>query len=113
MAIEKLRGFIADHNAEIISVDENQVSMKLNVTYSRGGRRRADQQMAIRVQLTLSEGREESSGRRGRIRTNVHAQLQPIRNRDRRGQEVAICFSQVINSLRSYLMGELKRSDVV
>ncbi|WP_186775779.1 sensor domain-containing diguanylate cyclase/phosphohydrolase [Rubripirellula tenax] len=111
LVIEKLRGFIADHNAEIISVDENQVSIKMNATYSRGGRRRADQQMALRVQLTLSESREERSTGRSFNRTNVHAQLQPIRNRDRRGQDVAACFSQVINSLRSYLMGELMRPD--
>ncbi len=112
LAIEKLRGFIADHDAEIICVDENQVSMKLSVTYSRGGRRRVDQQMSIRVQLTLSEGRDETIQRRGAIHTNVHAQLRPIRNRDRRGQEVQACFSQVVTSLRSYLMGELKRSDL-
>ncbi len=113
LAIEKLRGFIADHKAEIISVDENQVSMKLNATYTRGGRRRADQQMAIRVQLTLSESRCESESRRVGNRTNVHVHLQPIRNRDRRGHEVAACYSQVTNSLRSYLMGELKRAESV
>ncbi|QDT03765.1 putative diguanylate cyclase YdaM [Rubripirellula lacrimiformis] len=112
LAIEKLKGFIADHKAEVIHVDEDQVSLKLNVTYSRGGRRRADQQMAVNVQLTLSEGRKECENRRGVMTTNVHVRLQPIRNRDRRGQEVAACFAQVINSMRSYLMGELKRSDL-
>ena len=113
LAIEKLRGFIADHHAEIISVDENQLSMKLNAFYSRGGRRRADQQMQIRVNLTLSESCGDGEPRRGVRRTNVHVHLQPIRNRDRRGEEVQACFSQVINSLRSYLMGELKVSEPV
>lgn len=111
LAIEKLRGFIADHHAEILSVNENQLSMKLNAIYSRGGRRRADQQMQIRVMLTLSETRVEMEPRRSGKRTNVHVHLQPIRNRDRRGDEVKACFSQVINSLKSYLMGELKSSD--
>jgi diguanylate cyclase (GGDEF)-like protein/PAS domain S-box-containing protein len=112
LAIEKLRGFIADHHAEIISVDENQLSLKLNAFYSRGGRRRADQQMQIRVKLTLSEARGESEPRRSGKRTNVHVHLQPIRNRDRRGEEVQACFSQVLSSLRSYLMGELKASEL-
>ena len=119
LAIEKLRGFIADHRAEIISVKENQVAIKLNAYYTKGGRRRADQQIAIQVSLTLSDALIERSGsdtrsvRKASVsHTNVHVHLQPIRNRDRRHREVAVCFNQVLNSLKSYLMGEVTRCDV-
>lgn len=112
LAIEKLRGFIADHNAEIISVKENHVSLKLNAIYSHGGRRRVDQQMAIRATLTLSELRQQADGRWTASKTNVHVRLHPIRNRDRRGREVSECFKQVVKSLKSYLMGELQSSDL-
>lgn len=110
LAIEKLRGFIADHNAEIISVEENQVTMKVKAVCSRGGRRRVDQQIALHAQLTLSElhGEEKSHGP---CQTNVHINLKPIRNRDRRGPELSGCFTQLVMSLRSYLMGELRKTD--
>ena len=116
LAIEKLRGFIADHGAEIMVVRENQVSIKVNATYSSGGRRRVDQRMAIEVQLTLSETAQIRNGNAAATKnapsyTNVHVNLRPIRNRDRRGREVSACYRQVISSLRSYLMGELKRKD--
>ncbi len=107
LAIEKLRGFIADHDAEIISVRENHVSIKLNALYG-GGRRRVDRQIAMRVQLTLSEVRTKEPLARRPIKTNVHIHLQPIRNRDRRNQELTACFTRVISSLRSYLMGEIQ-----
>ena len=117
LAIEKLRGFIADHGAEIIVVKENQVSIKVNATYTSGGRRRVDQRMAIQAQLTLSETPDTRSpqygtGRKSPSLTNVHVNLCPLRNRDRRGRDVKECYSQVVNSLRSYLMGEVMRSEV-
>jgi diguanylate cyclase (GGDEF)-like protein/PAS domain S-box-containing protein len=116
LAIEKLRGFIADHGAEIIVVKENQVSIKVNATYCSGGRRRVDQRMAIQAQLTLSEtaqdrGAAAKPGKSLRSLTNVHVNLKPLRNRDRRGRDVSACYSQVISSLRSYLMGELKQQE--
>jgi diguanylate cyclase (GGDEF)-like protein len=111
LAIEKLRGFIADHKAEIINVNENHVSLKLQAICSVGGRRRADHQIALRVQLTLSEVRQDATEHKCHCKTNVHISLQPIRNRDRRGSELATCFAQVVASLRSYLMGEIQRPD--
>ncbi len=108
LAIEKLRGFIADHNAEIINVTENQVSLKVNAIYSSGGRRRVDQQIALRAQLTLSESLATVQGTTGSvIQSNVHINLQPIRNRDRRNRDLAACMDQVVASFRSYLMGEI------
>ena len=112
ITIEKLRGFIADHKAEIISVNENQVSLRLNAIYARGGRRRADHHFSIRVEMTLSEVREEGSPPWVHSKTNVHVHLQPIRNRDRRNGELSICYAQVIASLRSYLMGEVQHEEM-
>ena len=110
LVVEKLRGFIADHNAEIISVTENQLSLKVNAICSVGGRRRIDQQIALRAQLTLSET-QESVPRTGESfpRANVHISLEPIRNRDRRNRELAVCMEQVIAGLKGYLVGEIVR----
>ncbi len=112
LAIEKLRGFIADHNAEIISVNENQVSIKLNSLYSPGGRRRIDTQIALRVELTLSELKQDKPTALTPSKTNVHVILQPVRNRDRRSSELEACFGQVLASLRSYLMGVIQQLEL-
>jgi diguanylate cyclase (GGDEF)-like protein len=113
LTIEKLRGFIADHNAEIISVNEDQVSLKVNAICSTaGGRRRIDQHIALRAQLTLSESKSDIVGTGtgvGFVSTNVHVRLQPIRSRDRRNEQLSVCSRQLAASLRSYLMGELVR----
>lgn len=109
LTVEKLRGFIADHNAEIIDVIENQISMKINVVCSDGGRRRADRHLAIRVRLTLSEIELENSPVRSI--TNVKINLRPFRNRDRRNSELAECFNQVVSSLKSYLIGEIQSKE--
>ena len=109
MAIEKLKGFIADHDAEIISVNESQVSLKINALCPTGGRRRADQRISMTVQLTLSEARPDELGalRHGGAFTKVHSILAPLRSRDRRKREYQGCVDQLICSLKSYLMGEI------
>ena len=107
LAIEKLRGFIADHAAEIIRVNENHVSLRLDSISSLAGRRRADQQISLRVEMTLSEVVIENATALTPSKTNVHISLQPIRNRDRRNAELADCFEQVRDSLKSYLMGQI------
>ncbi len=109
LAIEKLKGFIADHEAEILTVAENQVSLRVNAICTIGGRRRIDQQIALNALLTLSEAKPdlESRKRGAGLNTKIHVQLKPVRNRDRRSRELAVCSDQVIASLRSYLMGEI------
>lgn len=111
LTIAKLRGFIADHDAEIISVNENHVSLRLNAVCGPGGRRRADHQISLRVQMTISEVCKDVAHTRGPSKTNVHVCLQPIRNRDRRNGELSTCFTQVMSSLCSYLMGEIRHND--
>lgn len=112
LAIDKLRGFIADHSAEVISVKESQVSLKLNVLCLRGGRRRMDRRIAVRAELTMSEHQVDGKQPGGRKQTNVHLILEPIRNRDRRSRELSECFNHVLTSLNSYLMGQIRRSEL-
>ncbi len=110
IVIEKLRGFIADHDAEVIHVTENQVSLKVNSVCSTGGRRRVDHQIVLNAQLTLSEqknGDPSLPATRNWASTKVHVVVRPIRNRDRRNRALNPCVVQLVSSLRSYLMGEI------
>jgi diguanylate cyclase (GGDEF)-like protein/PAS domain S-box-containing protein len=112
LAIEKLRGFIADHQAEVINVSENQVSLKAVARCTVGGRRRIDHQIGLHLQLTLHEhvvDRDEADTRPNISKTKVDIHIRPIRNRDRRRRELKACVDQMITSLRSYLMGEVVR----
>ena len=107
VTIEKLRGFIADHDAEIINVRENHVSLTLNAICRKGGRRRVDQRIAMKAEMTLRELDIDPATPPSCKRTNVCLQLRTVRNRDRRTAEVNDCFRQVTASLNSYLMGQI------
>ena len=110
-AIEKLRGFIADHKAEIVSVSEGNLHLRQNVVFTTNGRRSADSQISFSVRLRLTEvtrvlgteGRQTSQ-----LYTTLKVEIEPTRTRDRRRQEVASCANQIVVSLKSYLMGRIE-----
>ena len=110
-AIEKLRGFIADHKAEIVSVSEGNLHLRLNVAFGARGRRSADSHMSFSVRLKLSEsicqaGTENRKA--STVRTRVKVELEPTKSRDRRRQEASSCANQIIIGLKGYLMGRLE-----
>lgn len=110
LAIEKLRGFIADHHAEIVKVSENQLSLKVLSGSTPGGRRRVDHRIAFHAVLTLSEAQKDemlNEKANPGCSTKVHLELKPIRNRDRRRREMKDAVTQVVSSFRCYLMGEI------
>ncbi len=110
-AIEKLRGFIADHKAEIVSVSEGELKLKMKVFYSHQGRRSADSHMTFGVNLRLYEKLKpvaESSRQRPQLQTHVVVSLSPVRTKDRRRKEVSTCANQIILSIKSYLMGRIE-----
>jgi diguanylate cyclase (GGDEF)-like protein len=108
MAIEKLRGFVADHQAKVIAIDGNQV--KLQITESEAAlRRRGDRPMSFLIDLQLDEqqvdpSRSEGAGPSQQVSTRIHVSVGPRRNRDRRRSDVAGRARDVLASFRSYLM---------
>ncbi len=110
-AIEKLRGFIADHKAEIVTVSEGSLVMKMSVRYTVGGRRKADHHFAFGVRILLNEtilplGDGSRSGTQ--TRTLVKVEITPVRSRDRREKEILACANQIILGLKAYLMGRIE-----
>lgn len=107
LAVEKLRGFIADHRAEIINVTGSELSLRINVQGG-SGRRAADHHMTLNLLIQLSE----STDRRGKngntlTQTKIDLAVTPIRSRDRRSAGFTPCVRQVVSSLKSYLMAEV------
>ncbi len=108
MAVEKLRGFVADHEAQIVAVEGN--SVRLEITESRDSwmRRLSDRPVSFCMELKLEEERvnqpAEQESKDFALRTKIHVAISPRRNRDRRRDDVTNRARQVLVSFRSYLM---------
>ena len=65
--------------------------MRLNAISQQADWRRADQQISLRIEMTLSVGTVENATALTPSETNVHISLQIIRNRDRRNAGLKTC----------------------
>lgn len=108
VAIEKLRGFVADHEAKIVSINGNIVHLLIDDNQANMHRRRTDRPVVFDVELRLEEQRvaanNDTAKDRGTSRTKIHISITPKRNRDRRRDDVADRARRVLVSFRSYLM---------
>ena len=106
VAAEKLRGFVADQHAEITSIDENHVTLKIDGHQAAFGRRHADRPISFCIELRFTESRGDSdeAQRGAALRTLVCVAIGPARNRDRRTGNVLDQARQLLHSLQAYLM---------
>ncbi|MGE0607716.1 MAG: diguanylate cyclase, partial [Pirellulales bacterium] len=106
VAIEKLRGFVSDHSAEVINVGENTMRIRIGPGGIAWLRRLSDQTVPFLLDISFQElpQKTNKAGRFLPIRTRVHVEILPVRRRDRRKAEVAERAKQLLTSFRSYLM---------
>lgn len=103
---EKLRGFVADHGAEVLSVEENRVMLLIDGFNTPLLRRWNDRAVPLVIELTLQErnlpceGKQEGSYQR----TAIQVVIRLKRQRDRRRHDAAQRARQIVISLKSYLM---------
>lgn len=107
IAIQKLRGFISDHNAKIVQAEENELLLTVCDTVS--NRRSTDRPVTFAVQLTLSARRTERSYNLGVaagniVETQVKVVISPRRDRDRRREATVVKARRLLASLKAYLM---------
>jgi diguanylate cyclase (GGDEF)-like protein len=117
MAIEKLRGFVADHQAKIVAIDNNRVQLEIDDRPTNGFRRLTDRPVCFRVDLCFEEeefrtDRAESgqSSCGGTTRTKIKVAVSPRNDRDRRRKDVTARAREVLTSFRSYLMASEQES---
>lgn len=108
VAIEKLRGFVADHQAKIGSIEGNCVTLEIDDSVQLT-RRRSDRPMTFAVELSFEEEQLEKAASPGMAartfsRTKIHVTITPRKNRDRRRNDVDERAREVLASFRSYLM---------
>ena len=109
--VEKLKGFVADHHAEILKVGEHEIEIRIVAVFRVGGRRRTDQRMEFMLYMNFDE---TEIARRGAAGTNVggtqtliSVAMRPVKSRDRRNKDVSAGAAQLLRSLRSYLMADI------
>lgn len=100
LLVEKLRGFVADHEASVLEVDEELVELLFEIEQgAEKGRRLLDRRVALLMTVTF---RQEAP----HLPTQLTAVVQPHRRRDRRRVELEASANRLIASLRAYLMAE-------
>jgi diguanylate cyclase (GGDEF)-like protein/PAS domain S-box-containing protein len=111
MAIEKLRGFVADHRAQIVAIDGSRVRLEIEDKPTSRLRRLTDRSVSFWIDLSFHEERLQKdrggsgwSLDAGMTRTRIHVTVNPRRDRDRRRNDVLARAREVLVSFRSYLM---------
>lgn len=111
VAVEKLRGFVADHRAKIVSIDGNCVRLEISQRTEGLVRRLTERHTTFSVELHFEEERPITVGGgqpkplpAATARTRIKISIAPRTDRDRRGDEVALRARALLTSFRSYLM---------
>ena len=102
---EKLRGYMADHTAELVSVEQNKVCLRIGEQHAPLMRRWSDRPVPFLIELTLEEVLANSNPNQSNLtRTAVHVSIRPKRQRDRRRRDVNERARKLVVSLKAYLM---------
>jgi diguanylate cyclase (GGDEF)-like protein/PAS domain S-box-containing protein len=108
VAIQKLKDFIADHQAEILSATNSHVSIRIDGQKSEGVRRRGERAAIIMLDISVqgvkicSQGRSKSYLNRTRFKVSAR----PIKARDRRSAILAGQINQILHSFKAYLVAQ-------
>jgi diguanylate cyclase (GGDEF)-like protein/PAS domain S-box-containing protein len=109
VAVQKLRGFIADQEAKIVKTDDNELQLAITDNGPDGNRRSTDRAVTFLIHLKLSQQHAERSIKRGftsgpHVETRLEVTIRPRRDRDRRREATVEKARRLLGSLKSYLM---------
>ena len=106
MAVEKLRGFVADHQARIVAVDGNRVQMEISDKPVSRLRRLTDRpaRFCLDIQMDEEHSQVTPSGAVSATRTKIKIAISTQRRRNRRQSDVSARSRELLVSFRSYLM---------
>ncbi len=110
MAVEKVRGFVADHQATIIKIDGSQIQLELVESHEGVLRRLTDRPSKFEIDLRFEEQRIQTEGDKGTtstggvLRTRIFVTITQRQTRDRRRGDATARTQHLLVSLRSYLM---------
>ncbi len=108
IAIEKLRGFVLDHHAEILGIKADRIDLQIDAQQSQT-RRRNDRPVPFLVELLFSEQRVPIKNAAGdatsrMLKTRVRVSIRLKRTRDRRNAAMMSQAMSILAAIQSYLM---------
>jgi diguanylate cyclase (GGDEF)-like protein len=106
IAVDKLRGFVADHRARIIAVNGNQVRIEIDGKPVSRLRRLTDRPATFCLDVFMEEqrGEELSESAGAATRTKIKITISTLQTRNRRQGDVMANAREILISFRSYLM---------
>ncbi len=111
VAIEKLRGYVNDQKAKIISIRGNRVELEVSSVGVGRNRRKADRPAPYRIELLFSEQRLERANASG-LASGTYAHtvaaitIRPKQRRNRRRDDQTDRARLILQSLKAYLMAK-------
>jgi diguanylate cyclase (GGDEF)-like protein/PAS domain S-box-containing protein len=108
LVVDKMRGFVTDHYAQIEAITENYLVLKIAGQRANAARRVSDRSVPFVLEMRFEESNsnESGGGANKMIRTVIHVTVRPQRSRDRRRHDVQDCAVRLAASLKSYLIAQ-------
>ena len=108
IAVEKVRGFIADNKADVIEIGESRLILGIDGKSDAPQRRKTDRATPFLIELDLREisWDDNPEPETQRQRTIVQVTIRPKRKRDRRHREADERARRLLASLKSYLIAQ-------
>jgi len=111
VAIEKLRGFVADHRAKIVRISGSSIQLLVDDDPSEPTRRASDRPITFSVRLRFSEEQvrraDSSTGSPVVVaQTRIHVAIRAHKNRDRRRADVLDRARRILLGFRCYLIAD-------
>ncbi len=107
VTMEKLRGFVSDHHAEIVATEDGKLQLQIT-KQAASSRRHADRPISLLVSLQFGERRVDERNRSapGSPCTMIHVAIALANNRDRRRGNADERARQLSASLKSYFLAQ-------
>lgn len=111
VAIEKLKGFVSDHQARIISTREESVELEVSSESIAHNRRKGDRHLTFRVEMNFGEQHIQRTNNLGMAagqyaQTRIELVVRPKSSRGRRQADAVDRARLVLQSIKAYLMAK-------
>lgn len=105
MAVQKLAGFIHDHEADVLEADERRVLLRVDMNKSRFERRSGERPAVLLMEISLlAVDFRTAKGSVYQSRTKLAISIRSVKSRDRRQVRLQRQAGQLLSSISSYLV---------
>jgi diguanylate cyclase (GGDEF)-like protein len=109
VAVQKLRGFIADQNAKIVKTNDTELQLLVTDGGAGATRRTDDRPTDFVIHMRLSQQHTQRTNTSGfaagnYVETRIEVEIRPRRDRDRRRDATIEKARRLLGSLKSYLL---------